>query len=304
MEKPDITIVFSDIFCEFEKNFISDSTSGFYIREIREFENTAGKNILMARNEDVLKYYEYLKKRVKEGKITGSTMTKKFRYLNSFCSYAYEHGDDHGLVNYVNHFEAQLPFLYKDEKLVKTVPIKDIDRLFSAAKEDAMAYSILTLILRMGLISSEICKLKYSHFKEYENGIFLFLPDHDYGKKVPEDVWAVLDNYMGNTESNEYVFLNSKGNPLNYMYISRIMKKYCEKAGIEHISAEKLRNVYGVILYNYRVPLDIVMQELNITNRHIARYADITYREELSKSPEELVSFRVVAPDSGVRRKK
>ena len=147
------------------------------------------------------------------------------RELNSLAVYIDENKElFHIKDTYQNHFA---PYVMQVEKLSKhanSVPVEDIDKLLKAAQTDHMAYCIIIFLYRMGFTSTEITEIKPDNISVYENGAYIRLVGHNRASYIPEDVFQILENYMKERESYEYLFYNKYGNKLNTMYISRMLK--------------------------------------------------------------------------------
>lgn len=67
------------------------------------------------------------------------------------------------------------------------------------------------------------------------------MPKRDKANFIPEDVYRILELYLAERESNEYLFYNKYGNQLNTMYISRLLKKYNGKSRDSQLQRSALR---------------------------------------------------------------
>ena len=71
----------------FRKRFKSETTEASYWSDINEFCRICGKPFDRVRSDDVRAYYEEMRGRIEEGKISPLTLTKNFRELHSFPKY-------------------------------------------------------------------------------------------------------------------------------------------------------------------------------------------------------------------------
>ena len=193
-----------------------------------------GKPFTETTRTDVKKYYDRITDRMRNGIISPITRTKKFRELHSFASFLMEQGD------YMpgSEFDHSYPYLKnmkKETVRAGSVPVEDMDALLSAASDDLMAYTILTLMYRAGLTSTEIIELESEDdFAGYERGALAMLKSRQDPCYIPEDAWKILKKYMAGRDVHGTLFYNRSGRPLNTMYVSRMMKKYCSAAGIRN----------------------------------------------------------------------
>ena len=123
--------------------------------------------------------------------------------------------------------------------------------IFTKAQDDLQAYCIFALLQRVGLSSTEIVALKLGDIVAYDNGVYAELPSRKEPCFIPEDVFVILGKYIASRQDHEYLFYNSRGNKLNTMYISRLMKKYTDLANVPNYSAEALRNTCAVTMFAY-----------------------------------------------------
>ena len=270
------------IWIDFKSHFKSQTTEASYQSDLDEIMEYTGKDFLKLSCADVDNYYNYMKERIDEGQLKGSTAAKKFRELHSFAQYLCENRENYHIQS-EDLYEPYLKLLEKQEKLAKSVPVGDIDKLFEAAKNDRMAYCIFALLYRMGLSSTEIIELSSNDFYRYENGIYVEIQERRELSYVPEDVEEILLSYLEERTENKWLFYNRRGNQLNTMYISRLMKKYTSLAGIPNYSAQSLRNTCGFTLSSYGASPKQTAAQLGITTTQIQRYDGKADKNQLQK---------------------
>lgn len=279
----------------FRNRFKSSTTEASYRSDIREFCRMTGKPFDRAEEEDVRRYYEKMRDRISEGRISPLTLTKKFRELHSFAQFLVEYdGEDSGRSD---PFYPYLKDLAKEDALARSVPVEEMDALLKAAEKDLMAYTILTLMYRAGLSSTEITELNGEEdFALYDDGAYVFLPRRREPCYIPEDAWEILKEYMAAREPHSSLFYNRRGRRLNGMYISRMMKKYCAAAGIRSCSAEAVRNCCAFNLFSYGASSRQVAGQMGRTEIQIRRYRGLSYQGNLRKKANDLVKMRIEKP--------
>ncbi len=177
------------------------------------------------------------------------------------------------------------------------IPLEHIDRLLTASAENHMVYTILTLMYRAGLSSTEIIALKGPEdFVQYGDGLYVFLKGRQEPCYIPEDAKEILFSYLEEWEEGRSLFYNRSKNPLNTMYISRMMKKYCEKAKIPSYSAEAVRNCCAFNLFAYGATEEQVSDQMGRTVCQIKRYKGMGYKKNLKKRSADLVKIRIERP--------
>lgn len=283
----------------FTASFKNEITKASYQSDVIEFLDFTEKDFTEITDNDVKQYFEYLQKKVFEKNLAPSTMAKKIRELNSLSNYILENRQYLEISeSYQNHFSAYTKLVEERSKQANSVPVEDIDKLLIAAKEDYQAYCIITLLYRIGLSSTEIIKLKLKDMNIYENGAYLNVPGRRKAVYVPEDVYKIMNLYLQyRSDESEYFFFNSRGNALNAMYISRMMKKYTLKAGIHGYSAESLRNSCIYTMASYRLNDAEIAEEMNITEGPVKRYRNINYIDDQSRGIRNMVKIKVELPE-------
>lgn len=280
----------------FKSRFKSETTEASYWSDINEFCRITGKPFDSVGQQDVSNYYQKMQEKVREGRISPLTLTKKFRELHSFAEFLIGQGEFKE-KDTEDFFYPYLKNMVKEEKTARSVPVEDMDALFDAASEDIMAYTILTLMYRGGLTSTEIAGLNGEEdFMIYDDGIYVIPAQRREPCHIPEDAWAILKEYMEGREAHPSLFYNKRGGRLNTMYISRMMKKYCSRAGIRTYSSEAVRNSCAFNLFAYGATAGQTAAQMGRTELQIRRYKGISYRGNLRKKANDLVKMRIEKP--------
>ena len=280
----------------FRNRFKSPTTEASYWSDIMEFCRMTGKPFTETTRTDVKKYYDRITDRMRNGIISPITRTKKFRELHSFASFLMEQGD-YMPGSEFDHFYPYLKNMKKETVRAGSVPVEDMDALLSAASDDLMAYTILTLMYRAGLTSTEIIELESEDdFAGYERGALAMLKSRQDPCYIPEDAWKILKKYMAGRDVHGTLFYNRSGRPLNTMYVSRMMKKYCSAAGIRNYSAQDVRNSCAFNLFAYGADEAQTAEQMGRTVQQIRRYRGASYRGNLRKKAADLVKIRIEEP--------
>lgn len=279
----------------FRKRFKSHTTEASYWSDIMEFCRFRGKKAEDTEKGDADRYYAYMKERAESGKISPLTVTKKFRELHSFFKFAEEEAG-HDAV-YRDWFYPYLKNMEKEKGLARSIPVEDMDALLKAAADDLAAYTMLTLMYRAGLSSTEITGLNGpDDLVLYGEDGYVLIPERREPCYIPPDAWAILMEYLDQREVHPSLFYNRSGRRLNTMYISRMMKKYCQKAGISQYSAEAVRNCCAFNLFSYGATPGQVAEQMGRTQQQIRRYKGVSYRGNLRRKADELVKIRIESP--------
>lgn len=288
-----------EIWPDFIAHFKSASTTASYQADIDEIMNLLQKDFTEINSKDVEEYYLYLQEKVSERKLQPATVAKKIKEAHSFAEYIMQNKERYQVnVSFQDEFAGYLKLVAKQEPFVNSVPVEDIDKLFQAAREDRLAYTIFALLHRVGLSSTEIVNLKMDQLGIYDDGAYVFIENRKEYAYVPEDVLEILHSYMEERKEQEYLFVNRRGNPLNIMFISRLMKKYTLQAGIPSYSAENIRNTCAVTMFAYGATPKQVARQMGVTQIQIKRYQNLSYRENLLKEANSLVRLKITPPQS------
>lgn len=291
------SIARSELWRSFIRHFKNEETGNAYLTEIQEFEQFCEKSFLETEESDVEAYYFLLKEKVESGQLSARTFAKKFWEIHSFAAYADAHREEFGIPSgFADEFYPYLKKIKAEEQFVYSVPIEHLDALYRAAQEDLMAYTMIALIHRAGLSSTEIAMLKPEDLSVYENGTFAYIEGQERSCFIPEDAAAILTHFLEERENVEFLFYNRSKNPLNKMYISRMLKKYTQKAGIPSYSAEKIRTTCGQTLFSYGAKAGQVAKQMGITRTQIQKYQNRRYRDDLLVNANTLVKIKVEPP--------
>ena len=88
------------------------------------------------------------------------------------------------------------------------IPLEHIDRLLTASAENHMVYTILTLMYRAGLSSTEIIALKGPEdFVQYGDGLYVFLKGRQEPCYIPEDAKEILFLIWKNGKKEDPFFI-------------------------------------------------------------------------------------------------
>lgn len=292
--------VTGNLWNDFSKRFRNKNSINVYFGDISECMDICEKDITDFHKEDADHYYQYLMQKVKDRKIQLVTVKKKIKEIHKFSEFITEKKKEYLIPDsFDNYFYQYAVQYFKDEELVTIPTLQDVDKIMDAAKDDLMVYTILTIVQRIGLRSTEICNLKPDHIVADPNGVFIILrrEKDEQLRFVPEDVVQILELYLEKREKKEYLFYNKWGRKLNTQYLHAKMKMLTEKAKTPSYSLMDLRKMCGAVLFAYGAEPSQVARQMGITTMHINRYDNVTYERNLLKEINDLVHLKVLAPD-------
>lgn len=247
-----LSVTTTMIWEKFIVHFRNNKTKETYFGDLNEFLDMIQKDFLMIQQQDVEQYYQKMKKKVEESELRNKTLEKKLKELHAFAEFVLGQKNEYEIADsFQDYFYNYLIYFDKEDKVKEVFPIEDLDKMLKAAEEEKMSYTILVLFYRMGLLSTDICAIKPGDFVEREGERYLILREKKEVVYIPHDVAEILKCYEEMREENEYYFFNGRGNPLNTMYLHRMMRRITKKAGVSDYSAMDLRSAYAGTLYAY-----------------------------------------------------
>ena len=106
-------------------------------------------------------------------------------------------------------------------------------------------YPLFSLAVTTGMRKMEILRLKERHVQRKKNTITVIDAKTTSGWRTINISPATMDMLPG---GGEYVFTTSKGKPVAYSMINKVMGRMIKRAGLTHISFHGLRHTYATIM--------------------------------------------------------
>ncbi len=300
MREPSIylSVTTTMIWERFTHHFRNVKTSETYFGDLNEFLDMIQKDFLAIQQQDAEQYYQTMKKRVESQEIRSKTLEKKLKELHAFADFILHQKNDYEIPDsFQDYFYSYLIYFDKEDRVKDVFPIEDLDKMLRAAEEEYMTYTILVLFYRMGLLSTDVCAIKPGDFVEKEGQRYLILREKKEVAYIPQDVTEILKRYEEVREDHEYYFFNGRGNPLNTMYLHRMMRRITKKAGVSDYSAMDLRSAYAGTLYAYGAKDDQVADQIRITQMHIKRYENEDFQIDIKENAANLIKMVVLPPE-------
>lgn len=127
--------------------------------------------------------------------------------------------------------------------------------------------AIVSLYLSSGMRASELCTLSLNELNLVEQTIVILADDTKGNKKRIIDLFGntieYLENYLSIRESFnpicDYIFITSKGNPLDYKQIYNMINKYSKECGLE-CHTHTLRATYITQMYQQSKDIKMVQE--------------------------------------------
>ncbi len=187
---------------------------------------------------------------------TAKTISRKLNSVKSFFRFLVEEGIvDRDASRSIKHpkIENDLPRVLKP---MEYRALRDVCR------HDKRTLAIVELMLQAGLRISEVANLRlgdigddYIKIRAYES--------HQ-GREIPLNRAAkeAIEEYLEErgTAREDYLFITKTGRQLLVRNIRSIINRYLEKAGLEEVKVNDLRNTFIVEQLSAGVPLDVVAE--------------------------------------------
>ncbi len=289
--------------CDYFSDFFKKNVLTEYFKQIEnkrtqnEYYNACAllceyckKDFLRITEEDVSRYIEYLI----GGEISRKTIKTRLSYYRSIEKFIMERFE---LLENAPFSNTPLPYINSNTNISRIPSLKEMDKLFTTAKDDEQFCLILTLASRAALSATEIVSIKKKMVIIAKDNVLLRYNSKTEEKLVslPEDAKRKILCFLATRpmEPEEYIFKNTKGKPLSRRMLDYTLRKYIQAAGIEtHFSLKDLRNRAAMELIKAGVS-DNVLQDYTGIGRVQAnqlRKASTV----LVDCPANLVNYRVV----------
>ena len=222
-------VIRKEIWEGFMPSLEHESTKEIYFGDLIEAYSVMQVEFSKAGKDEARTYYGYLKQRTLGKEIRPSTAVRKIKELSSISSYIEKNREIFGVPAYENPFKMYSGILKNELGDGERCTVIEAGMILDASKGDKLAYTVIYLSYNARLSSSDVISLMTEDVSFNEDSSIAEI----YGKriKIPPLAASYCRDVIKNGEG-EHFFRNRTGNPLNYMYLSRMIKKYCERAGV------------------------------------------------------------------------
>ena len=240
---------------------------------------------------DADKYFNDLVTKINSGKLSRSTAIMRLSVMKSLCDYIKHRKNMAGQV-YTNFFrDYTIPdsskMLSEDE-----IPTEEeINYLFEKGKKnnDDTFVCILSLVVKCGLTTSEICRITNDSIMTEKKGI-ICIKIRESKKvsriiKLPSDVSKIMKKYLKKRDNitvcvdstPEYIFFNKRGTNLKPRDAERILKSYVDQGIYDKVikkefTLQSLRHAAIKYMLMGKLSEDEVAAYCGITSKWLPRY--------------------------------
>lgn len=201
--------------------------------------------------DEIKRFKDYL---LKDKSYTAKTVSRKLNSIKSFFHFLLEEGViDRDFSRSVKHPKTKnsLPNVFKP---IEYRSLRDICR------QDKRILAIVELMLQAGLRISEVANLRISDVKE--DKLIIRAKNSQDKREIPLNSSAktAIQEYLGERyeAKKDFLFTTKTGRQLLVRNIRSIINRYFEKAGLDKVKVNDLRNTFIVEQLKAGVPLEIV----------------------------------------------
>lgn len=246
---------------------LSSNTIDGYKRDLYDFYKFVNKSYKNVTKEDIIKYIEYLNKKVGAKTINRHIVSIKnyFKYLekNNFIS---------------SNVTTDITGLKTPKKMPRVLSVDEIDKLLDIKVKDAYSYrnkAMLELMYSSGLRVSELLNLVINNIDFDMNLVRVFgkgakeriVPMDDIATKYLYEYINLYRNTLLKNKVSDLVFLNSRGNKLSRQGFFKILKELAREKGInKELSPHTLRHSFATHLLNNGADLRSIQTMLGHEN--------------------------------------
>ena len=246
---------------------LSPNTIDGYKRDLEDFYKFVNKSYRVIFKEDIIKYIEYLNKKVGPKTINRHIVSIKnyFKYL-----------ERNNLIK--NNPMTDITGLKTPKKMPRVLSVEDVDKLLDIELKDAYDYrnkAMLELMYSSGLRVSELLNLTLNNIDFDMNLVRIFgkgskeriVPMSDIATKYLFEYINLYRNTLIKNKVNDIIFLNSRGNKLSRQGFFKILKEIALEKGInKEISPHVLRHSFATHLLNNGADLRSIQTMLGHEN--------------------------------------
>lgn len=246
---------------------LSPNTIDGYRRDLEDFYKFVNKSYRIIFKEDIIKYIEYLNKKVGPKTINRHIVSIKnyFKYL--------ERND---LIK--NNPMSDITGLKTPKKMPRVLSVEEVDKLLDIELKDAYDYrnkAMLELMYSSGLRVSELLNLTINNIDFDMNLVRIFgkgskeriVPISEVATKYLFEYINLYRNTLIKNKVTDVIFLNSRGNKLSRQGFFKILKQIALEKGINReISPHVLRHSFATHLLNNGADLRSIQTMLGHEN--------------------------------------
>jgi site-specific recombinase XerD len=202
-------------------------------------------------------HIDAFKKDLQKNNYTAKSISRKLNSIKNFFSFL----KSQGLIEADPSLEVKHPKYENDlPKVLKPIEYRS---LRDACRNDSRATAIVELMLQAGLRIKEIENLKLENVKNHEVVVEAYESHSVRTVPLNNSAYQALTRYLeeGRYDTkSKHVFITKTGRPLLARNIRSLLNRYFQRADIEDVKVNDLRNTFIVYQLKAGVPIDVVSQ--------------------------------------------
>lgn len=269
-------------FNDFKMSLKNEKSQHEYYYIINSFCKYCGKDYLEAGYEDFKNYFDSLLTGAALGNISYKTICTRYAVMINFSAYIVSHASDYGIEKFVNYMvKVQKPGISINIKSKSIPTLEQLDKIYSAAKTDALMYCVISLVNKCALTVEQICSLKLKNFildSELNSGIlFPYQYSADKYIKLPDDIRDILNEYVNELRESDsdYLFCNAKGGKLTPRVLQNRMKRVVAAAANGenwNFTLQDIRNLSVVLMLKGGADAEEVASYIGINSKWMQKF--------------------------------
>ena len=270
---------------------LSDRARKNYYNIVKAYVKVTGHTPDEMTHSDADKYFNDLVTKMNSGKLSRSTAIMRLSVMKSLCDYIKHRKNMAGQVytNFLRDYTIPDSSKILSEDEIPTE--EEINYLFEKGKKnnDDTFVCILSLVVKCGLTTSEICRITNDSIMTEKRGI-LCIKIRESKKvsriiKLPSDVSKIMKKYLKKHDNitvcvdstPKYIFFNKRGTNLKPRDAERILKSYVDQGIYDKVikkefTLQSLRHAAIKYMLMGKLSEDEVAAYCGITSKWLPRY--------------------------------
>ena len=270
---------------------LSDRARKNYYNIVKAYVKVTGHTPDEMTHSDADKYFNDLVTKMNSGKLSRSTAIMRLSVMKSLCDYIKHRKNMAGQLytNFLRDYTIPDSSKILSEDEIPTE--EEINYLFEKGKKnnDDTFVCILSLVVKCGLTTSEICRITNDSIMTEKKGI-LCIKIRESKKvsriiKLPSDVSKIMKKYLKKHDNitlcvdstPKYIFFNKRGTNLKPRDAERILKSYVDQGIYDKVikkefTLQSLRHAAIKYMLMGKLSEDEVAAYCGITSKWLPRY--------------------------------
>jgi integrase/recombinase XerD len=238
------------------------STKTEYVRDVGTFlDYLVQRDIKRITSIKPKVFMDYLQHRQKEGR-KNSSITRYFMSIRSFATYLRK------IKAIKEDFTEDIPLPQNVLRTPKIPSLEEIKLLLALPDQDNESgmrdKAMMELLYSSGLRASEICNLELGDLTDHK--ILIKCGKRSKPRAIPitDDAFLAINKYIDDYRGKErgYLFLTQGGKKINRQFLSKTIRNYARKLGLQELTTHTLRHACATHLLDQGADLRLIQEIL------------------------------------------